>query len=57
MAKHRHIQFLRNEIIDVVENHQEAINNFNQKFEEQKVDTIDNTTEVEINIDKEKELL
>lgn len=55
MAEHRHIQFLRNEIIDVVENHQEAINNINQKFEEQKVDTIDNTTEVEINIDKEKE--
>jgi septum formation topological specificity factor MinE len=55
MAEHRHIQFLRNEIIDVVENHQEAINNIKQKFEEQKVDTIDNTTEVEINIDKEKE--
>lgn len=55
MSTQRHIQFLRNEIIDVVENHQEAINNINQKFEEQEVNTIDNTTEVEININKEKE--
>jgi t-SNARE complex subunit (syntaxin) len=53
MAEHRHIQFLRNEIIDVVENHQEAINNINQQVEKSTSDVGDNTQVVENSVNKE----